>query len=53
MKGKTSVVKICKNFWKEIPVFEYCRGDNFIDKNTGKFVGSKIPLLPTGFLLDI
>ena len=27
MKGKTSVVKICKNFWKEIPVFEYCRGD--------------------------
>ena len=27
MKGKTSVVKICKRFWKEIPVFEYCRGD--------------------------
>ena len=27
MKGKTSVVKICKNFWKKIPVFEYCRGD--------------------------
>ncbi len=53
MKGKTSVVKICKRFWKKIPVFEYCRGDNFIDKNTGKFVGSKIPLLPTGFLLDI
>ena len=26
MKGKTSVVKICKNFWKKIPVFEYCRG---------------------------
>lgn len=25
MKGKTSVVKICKNFWKEILVFEYCR----------------------------
>ena len=23
MKGKTSVVKICKRFWKEIPVFEY------------------------------
>ena len=27
MKGKTSVVKICKDFWKKIPVFEYCRGD--------------------------
>ena len=31
MKGKTSVVKICKSFWKKIPVFEYyrgfCRGD--------------------------
>jgi hypothetical protein len=27
MKGKTSVVKICKNFWKEIPVFEYRRGN--------------------------
>ena len=27
MKGKTSVVKICKRFWKEIPVFKYCRGD--------------------------
>lgn len=53
MKGKTSVVKICKRFWKKIPVFEYCRGDNFIDKITGKFVGSKIPLLPTDFLLDI
>lgn len=26
MKGKTSVVKICKRFWKEIPVFEYYRG---------------------------
>ena len=23
MKGKTSVVKICKRFWKKIPVFEY------------------------------
>ena len=27
MKGKTSVVKICKNFWKEIPVFGYYRGN--------------------------
>ena len=27
MKGKTSVVKICKNSWKEILVFEYCRGN--------------------------
>ena len=27
MKGKTSVVKTCKRFWKEIPVFEYCRGN--------------------------
>ena len=27
MKGKTSVVKICKSFGKKIPVFKYCRGD--------------------------
>ncbi len=26
MKGKTSVVKTCKDFWKEIPVFGGCRG---------------------------
>ncbi len=26
MKGKTSVVKICKSFWKKLPVFEFCRG---------------------------
>lgn len=30
MKGKTSVVKICKRFWKKIPVFEYRRGDNLM-----------------------
>ena len=30
MKGKTSVVKICKRFWKKIPVFEYYRGDNLM-----------------------
>ena len=33
MKGKTSVVKICKNFWKEIPVFEYCRGKSEKEKS--------------------
>ena len=40
MKGKTSVVKICKRFWKKIPVFKYCREDNLMQTklNTLKII---------------
>ena len=36
MKGKTSVVKICKSFWKKIPVFGGCRGFCRGDQKKGK-----------------